>query len=217
MAYPLLFESLDDAVSLYHQSGSVTVSLASPATITWAAHKLAIGAPVVFSGMTNAAGITAGTVYYVATTNFTTGSFELSTTFNAAGNVNTSSAGSGTCACVSRIYAAEDGDYLFNLSSVVKASSNTDATADVWFVKGNLTDNLTGTNVPKSNTQVGLVSTGEQMTVSVPFVIDLLAGDFIRLDYCMGANISWFAAATAINPTRPAMPSVIISVNKIGS
>jgi hypothetical protein len=215
VAYPLLFESTEDESSLYRQSGSFTCNLASPVTITWAAHKLAIGAAVVFSGLTGATGITAGTVYYVATSNFAVGSFELSTTFNATGNVNTSATGSGTVTCVSRIYAAEAGDYLFQVSAVTNTSDGSDATMDLWFVKGNLTTDLTGTNIAKSNTQCRILSTSE-IIVAVPIILDLSAGDFIRLDYRGSTNkAQWRAIGTQTNPTRPAMPSVILTVNEV--
>jgi hypothetical protein len=223
LAYPLIFESTEDILSLYRLSGSFTVdnSGAAHCTITWANHKLAVGAAVVFSNITGATGITAGTVYYVATDNFTTSTFELAATFSAAApasTIHTSATGSGTCTCVSRIYVAEAGDYLFNLSSILNTTNNTAATMDIWFVKGNLTDNLTGTNIAKSNTQCGLGANTQQATVAVPLILDVVAGDFIRLDYCGSSNvIQWFALGTQVSPTRPAMPSVILTVNKIGS
>jgi hypothetical protein len=78
-----------------------SISNASPAVFTLTAHGMSIGDAIVLS-TTGAlpTGLTVGTVYYVATTSFTTGSFKVSTTLAGAlagtGLVNTSSAGSGT-------------------------------------------------------------------------------------------------------------------------
>jgi hypothetical protein len=218
VAYPIPFEGTPDLLGMYRQAGAFTCNLASPATITWAAHKLSIGAAVQFSGLTGATGITAGTIYYIATTNFTTGAFELSTTFGGAGNVNTSATGSGTCTCVSRIYAYEPGDYLFNISAMVSTATNTDATFDIWFIQGNSTDNFPGTNIANSNTQIAFVTVAQMQVLAVAVIFDLLAGDYIRLDCRTGSNgnLSVINVAAGANPTRPAAPSIILTINKIG-
>lgn len=223
LAYPMLFEGTPDIEGLYRATGAFTVnnSGAANCTISWTGHKLAIGAAVVFSGLTGATGITAGTVYYVATDNFGVNSFELAATFSSAApaaTVTTSASGSGTCTCISRIYAYEAGDYLFNLSAIIGTSTNTDATYDIWFVQGNSTDNLAGTNIANSNTQVLMVTTGQRVVLAVPFIIDLVKGDFIRLDMRSGSanNISLVAVAAASTPTRPAVPSVVLTINKTG-
>lgn len=223
LAYPMVFESLEDSLSMYQQSGAFTVnnSGAAHCTISWTGHKLAIGAAVAFSGLTGATGITAGTVYYVATDNFGVNSFELAATFSSAApaaTVTTSASGSGTCTCVSRLYANEPGDYLLNLSAIIGTTTNTDATYDIWFVLGNSTDNLLGTNIPKSDTQVLMVTTGQRVVLAVPFIVDLKQGEFIRLDMRSGNanNLSLVAIAAGATPTRPACPSVILTAQKIG-
>lgn len=49
------------------EEGTVTISVASPGVVTWAAHGLAAGAPVTFATTGSLpTGLTAGTVYYVA-------------------------------------------------------------------------------------------------------------------------------------------------------
>lgn len=223
LAYPMIFESVEDIEGLYRATGAFTVNNSGGAhcTISWAAHKLSIGAAVMFTGLTGATGITSGQVYYVATDNFTTDTFELAATYSSAApaaTVSTSASGSGTATCVSRIYSSEAGDYLFSLSAIIGTSTNTDATYDVWFVKGNSTDNLAGTNIDKSNTQVLMVTTGQRVVLAVPLIMDLLKGEFIRLDMRTGSanNLSLVAIAAAATPTRPAVPSVILSINKTG-
>jgi hypothetical protein len=82
---------------------TVTIANGAAAKVTWAAHNLAIGAPVSFSATgTLNTGLTAGHDYYVSAYNYTAGSFTLSTTAayallataaNSTGHVDTSTAG----------------------------------------------------------------------------------------------------------------------------
>jgi hypothetical protein len=75
-------------------TATVTISNASPAVVTWTAHGLANGDPVMFS--TSGAlptGLTASTLYYVRSS--TANTFQVSLTATGA-VINTSSAGSGT-------------------------------------------------------------------------------------------------------------------------
>lgn len=95
----VVFSSAGTAVTLA-PSATVTITDASPAVVTWTAHGLAAGTPIVFS-TTGAlpAGLTAGTVYYVSVTGLAANSFSVADTFNdallGANNINTTTAGSG--------------------------------------------------------------------------------------------------------------------------
>jgi len=73
----------------------VTISVATPAVITWTGHGLLAGQPVIFS-TTGAlpTGLTAGTVYYVIAAGLTANAFSVSATVGGAG-VATTLAGSG--------------------------------------------------------------------------------------------------------------------------
>jgi len=75
---------------------TITVTIASPAVVTWTDHGLQVGSSVVFS-TTGAlpTGITAGTRYFVISAGFGVNSFEISTTEGGAA-VNTSGSQSGT-------------------------------------------------------------------------------------------------------------------------
>ena len=80
--------------SLTGSTSTVTMTIASPAVITWNAHGLAANTPIVFT-TTGAlpTGITAGTVYYVLSP--TTNTFNISATAGGAA-INTSGTQSGT-------------------------------------------------------------------------------------------------------------------------
>lgn len=74
----------------------VTITVADPAVVTWNAHGLVAGQPIVFS-TTGAlpTGLTAGTVYYVIAAGLTANSFSVAATPGGTG-IETTLAGSGT-------------------------------------------------------------------------------------------------------------------------
>ncbi len=78
-------------------SSTVTVSVADPAVVTWNAHGLSAGQPIVFSNEGGAlpTGLTAGTVYYVRSAGLTANEFTVSTTPGGAA-VEVTAAGTGT-------------------------------------------------------------------------------------------------------------------------
>lgn len=75
---------------------TVTITNGSDADITWTAHGLVAGQPVIFSTTGSLpTGLTAGTVYYVIATGLTANTFKVSATKGGSA-ITTSSAGSGT-------------------------------------------------------------------------------------------------------------------------
>lgn len=89
------------------RSGTVTITQASPAVITYTGHGFIYGSPVVFS-TTGAlpTGLTAGTTYYVLTTP-TANTFTVAATVGGVA-INTSSAGSGVHTCTTTTPATVD-------------------------------------------------------------------------------------------------------------
>lgn len=89
------------------KSGTVSISNASPAVITWAAHGLTVGTEVRFS-TTGAlpTGITAGTTYYIISAGFGTGAFQISATIGGSA-INTSSVGSGVHTATTKTYISD--------------------------------------------------------------------------------------------------------------
>ena len=80
-------------------SHTVTISHASPAVVTCAAHGLPISAPIVFSTTTTLpAPLVAGTTYYILSAGYATGSFRIATSVEGTA-INTTSDGSGTHTC----------------------------------------------------------------------------------------------------------------------
>lgn len=85
--------------ALVGERGTVTITNATPAVVTWTTHGRAADDQVVFT-TTGAlpTGLTAGTTYYVIASGLSTNSFQVSATQGGAA-INTSSAGSGTHTC----------------------------------------------------------------------------------------------------------------------
>jgi hypothetical protein len=207
----------------------VTVNRSTPAkcTVSWTGHGLAIGAPIVFSGASLPTGITAGTIYYIATTNFGANSFEITDltgyTSNApASTIITTSSGSGTCTAAGRLYVNEAGTYEVALSTVVSSVDNTNVTLDAWFVQGTATDtanNTAGTTVDRSDTQLRFSQSNFATVLSVPVLLYMAVGDFVKINCktSVGAKISLLAnaAGTVNGVALPAMPASIMTIKKI--
>lgn len=82
--------------SVVGTSATVTMTIASPAVVTWTAHGLAAGTAIRFETTASLpTGVTAGQTYYVISTGLSTNSFQFSTTVGGAA-VNTSGSQSGT-------------------------------------------------------------------------------------------------------------------------
>ena len=79
-----------------YSTTSLTISNASPAVVTWTAHGLPIGTPVIFS-TTGAlpSPLLVNTAYYIITAGYGANSFEVSATYGGSA-INTTTSGSGT-------------------------------------------------------------------------------------------------------------------------
>lgn len=79
-------------------NGPVSISVAAPGVVTWNAHGLVAGQPVVFSNESGAvpAGLTAGVVYYVLAAGLTANTFTVGATAGAAEGIEVTAAGTGT-------------------------------------------------------------------------------------------------------------------------
>ncbi|MDR3464222.1 MAG: hypothetical protein P4L76_18110 [Beijerinckiaceae bacterium] len=90
---------------LWSQASGVSISIATPAVITWNGHGLVAGQPIIFSTTgTLPTGLTAGTVYYVIAAGLATNTFEISTSVGGAA-VNTTGSQTGVQSAISGSYA----------------------------------------------------------------------------------------------------------------
>jgi hypothetical protein len=122
----------------------------------------------------------------------------------------------------SRIYVNTAGTYNIQFSAQLVNYSNQSEDIDIWFRKN-------GTNIADSNTRFGLASrkgpSDPYHTVAaLNFFVALLAGDYVELVWCSteayttagtGAYLEHYAAPSS--PTRPAIPSVIVTATWVSS
>jgi len=109
----------------------------------------------------------------------------------------------------SRITIANAGIYNIQFSAQLDKTDSGDDVVDIWLCKN-------GSNVANSNTQTTLVGNNGKFVAAWNFVVAASAGDYFELCWRSadtGVFLNYVAAAS--NPTRPAIPSVILTVTQI--
>jgi hypothetical protein len=111
----------------------------------------------------------------------------------------------------SRIYVPTSGSYEIIFSGIAKETTADKTHVEVWF-------RVDGTDVPDSNTRVELATKEVEQTVVVAIIIDMNGGQYVEAITCGDSlTLSWLWTAAGSSPTRPATPSVIMTVKKISS
>lgn len=109
----------------------------------------------------------------------------------------------------SRITMAKAGIYNIQFSAQLDKTDSGDDTVQIWLRKN-------GNNVANSNTEMTLVGNSGKHVAAWNFVVQASAGDYFE--------IAWHSADTAVfinyiaaasTPTRPAIPSVILTVTQV--
>lgn len=209
--WAITFDTTETAAGVtLGRTGTVTITNATPAVISWASHGLYVDSPVVFTTTdTLPAGLTPGTTYYIISAGFGANSFQVSATPQGAA-INTSSDGAGTHTATNTSVMAVDvaGCYGFIFSTLC-VSSSAGTTFDIWFRKN-------GTNIDRSNTRTEVANANNVIVSVADIVENLAAGDKIEMFWVSDStNGQLLAIATQTNPTRPATPSTILTVKKI--
>ena len=110
----------------------------------------------------------------------------------------------------SRITIANTGIYNLQFSAQVFKTSGGTSKIDIWLCKN-------GSNVANTNTELQLDGNNHGTVAAWNFFVNAAAGDYFEL--------CWASADTAVrldytaaqsSPTRPAIPSLIVTVQKIG-
>jgi hypothetical protein len=112
-----------------------------------------------------------------------------------------------------RLTVANTGIYNLQFSAQLDNPSNTNEIVDIWIA-------ITGSNVPNSNTRVGInkAQAGNEgkLVAAWNYMVPLSASQYVELKWSSnGGNIILFSEGTAINPIRPAVPSVIATITQI--
>jgi hypothetical protein len=111
----------------------------------------------------------------------------------------------------SRIYVKHTGVYNVQFSAQLHTTVNEACDFSIWFA-------MTGSNVDNSNTDftVEKISGGGYMVAALNYLIPIDSGSYIQLYYSKTtANGQIQAKGTQSTPTRPATPSVILTVTQI--
>jgi hypothetical protein len=114
----------------------------------------------------------------------------------------------------SRITFSHAGIYNIQFSAQFKNVSNTsEYNVSIWFAKNtvNLDNSTTAVTVPKSH------GGGDGLLVTAwNYFVEVAAGDFVQILWSTpSSDVSLEYAGPATTPTRPAIPSVIITVNGV--
>jgi hypothetical protein len=107
---------------------------------------------------------------------------------------------------------------VYNIQFSIQLANDDNATQDIdiWFRKN-------GVDIPNSNSRFGLAprkSAGDPYHVigSLNFVDSFAAGDYVELYWCTTSTSAYIEAYTApSSPTRPAIPSVILTATFVSS
>ena len=108
----------------------------------------------------------------------------------------------------SRIVVQLAGGYLVTTSLQLGSTSGS-GTVDIWL-------RLNGSDLAGSNSRSFLTAASDLRILTVTFVLTLAANDyieFVEASSNVNAGVTAFGAATL--PTRPATPSIIVTINKV--
>lgn len=116
----------------------------------------------------------------------------------------------------SKLTAANTGVFNFQFSLQLANNDTAPQDIDVWFRKN-------GVDIPNSNSRFGLAarkSAGDPFHTigTVNLFVELMGGDYIQLVWrSSSANASITAYPAGTSPTRPAIPSVILTVSFVSA
>ena len=108
----------------------------------------------------------------------------------------------------SQIQVSKAGLYQFQFSAQLDKSGGGTSTVELWLRKN-------GTDIPYSATQVVVAGTNGETVMTVPFFLQLAANDYIEVVFASGDATMCIAGFPAITSpyTRPAIPSIIVTMN----
>jgi len=109
----------------------------------------------------------------------------------------------------SRITIANTGVYNIQFSAQLDKTDSGDDKVEIWLCKN-------GNNIANSNTETTLVGNNGKHVAAWNWFVQAAAGDYYEICW-NAADTSVFlnSVVAASNPTRPAIPSVIVTVNQI--
>lgn len=111
----------------------------------------------------------------------------------------------------SKITVNYDGLYNIQFSAQVNKSGGGKNDIDIWL-------RYNGVDVPDSNTQVTVIGNNGKAVPAWNFFQSMTASSHIELMWSSAdTGMSIYSAGTQSNPDRPAVPSIILTINKLAS
>lgn len=111
----------------------------------------------------------------------------------------------------SKVYVSRDGDYQILFSPQFANTNSSTVQADIWL-------RVNGVDVPRTSSRVTMSGNPNETVLTVPFIIDLEAGDYVEIAWETNHSTVYLQHVSGLtNPTRPDIPSVILSINMIGN
>lgn len=109
-----------------------------------------------------------------------------------------------------RFVVASDGTYNLQFSCQMESTGGGSVqTMDIWLA-------INGNNVDNSNTQLAGNSNNGRSVASWNFVEPMNVGDYFELKFRVSdVRLGFAYDPSTINPTRPAIPSVIVTVTQV--
>lgn len=110
----------------------------------------------------------------------------------------------------SRITIANAGIYNIQFSVQFAKNDSGDDVVDIWLCKN-------GNNIANTNTEFTILGNNGNFVAAWNFFVNAAAGDYYELCWHSidtGVRLDYIAAKS--NPSRPAIPSVILTVNRVG-
>jgi hypothetical protein len=121
-----------------------------------------------------------------------------------------------TIASNSRITVADDGIWNLQFSIQLKNTTNDGQDVDIWFRKN-------GTNIDNSNSRFHLVArkgSGDpsHIIAALNFFVSMNSNDYIEIMWrTENTGVSIEAFGTSASPTRPAVPSAIVTMSFVSN
>lgn len=151
--------------------------------------------------------VTHGIFYSLQTQTFTGSTTSATSSGQTVTYSNTYDADSGVVLSgITKVVVTSSGDYSFIPSVIVDQGIGTNEIYELWFQKN-------GVDVPDSNTRVVNINATSEQLIMVQFILDLRANDYVEMKwYCTTATGTFKSTAAG---SRPAVPSVVLSVVKV--
>lgn len=106
----------------------------------------------------------------------------------------------------SRMVVQVPGTYLITFSAQLHGAA---ADIDIWLRQN-------GTDVVRSNSRSSLQNSNDYRILTVTFIVPAVANDYFELvQSSTNTSAGIYAVSTGTNPTRPSIPSVIVTINKV--